>query len=89
MDIVGVNLFELVMGLLIIYNSTSMEVILFPVTLIVELMDAIYLHNKYSKPCSWDTYPHSPGMSNTQLGQSPENSRLCVQELARCRYVYS
>jgi hypothetical protein len=24
--------------------------------LMVELMDAIYLHNKFSKPCSWDTY---------------------------------
>ena len=54
--------------------------------LTAELMDAIYLHNKFSKPCSWDMYLLYPSQL-TKVVQSPQNRRLCMQKLASARYV--
>ena len=64
MDTGAVNLFALAMGLQTICSWTFMEVTLLPslpsiylnLSNAIELMDAIYLHNKFSKPCSWDTW---------------------------------
>src|SRR5271170_47854 len=62
------------MELQLIYNWTYMEVQHLTMYLILELMDAIYLHNKFSKPCSWDTY--------FPLSNSPNNSWCKVRKIA-------
>ena len=70
-----VNLFELEMELQPICSWIYMEVEPRTMYLIVELMDAIYLHNKFSKPCSWDTYfPLSTSL--TTVGAKSEKLQI-------------
>ena len=70
----------------LIYNWIYMEVEPRTMYLIAELMDAIYLHNKFSKPCSWDTYfPLSPSL--TTVGAKSEKLQITfvkIGELQIC-----
>jgi hypothetical protein len=71
-----------------IYGGSFRHIKLHIQYLTVELMDAIYLHNKFSRPCSWNMYP-STNVPHIKVAQSPSNRRLCCGKLAESRYVPS
>ena len=55
---------------------------------VLELMDAIYLHNKFSKPCSWDMYIHFNNVL-TAGGVKSGRSQIMSVRIGKCQICTS